>query len=73
MQLRHYLSLEEREEAVLIPPNLVNPDMVVTGFEELSDGLEMLLGIWTTNDVLRDVILNDEFDRLLEASGVGSS
>ena len=73
MQLRHYLSLEDREEAILIRPPFVERDMVPTGFEELSDGLEMLLGIRTANDVLRDVILNDEFDRLLEASGVGRS
>lgn len=69
MQLRHYLSLEEREEAVLIRSHLVDPDMVVTGFEELVDGLEVVLGIGTARDALGDVVIIDELDRLLEVSG----
>lgn len=63
MQLRHYLSLEEREEAVVIRSHVMDPHVVVAGFDELTDGLEMLLGIGTSGDAVREVVLTDELGR----------
>lgn len=48
MQLRHYLSLEEREEAVLIPAEPTDPVAVGPHGEEITHGLEALLGIEDT-------------------------
>src|SRR5205085_7882491 len=68
-ELREDLPFVEVEEAVLVGPDLVDRDVVVSGVGELPDRVQVVLRIRPARDELRDVALADVLRGLLEVPG----